>query len=137
MDIKELKKLFISKKILYVEDDEYLCEVNKEALELFCDDVFIAKDGEEGLELFKENTDIDLVLTDVTMERMHGLEMAKQIRKINPKVKIIARTSHSMAYLRENFGEYDVKALFDHTLQKPFDFVDLLEIIDKYIEPSN
>jgi len=131
MDIKNLKNIFENKKILYVEDDEYLCEVNRESLEVFCNNVFIALDGKIGLEIFEKNQDIELILTDVTMEEMDGIEMALKIKEINPNIIIIARTSHSEQYLKDNFPKYN-ENVFNHILQKPFDFVDLFGVLGKY-----
>jgi len=132
-DMNRLKEICFDKKILYVEDEAHLCEANKEALELFCGNVFIATNGEEGLDIFKENQDINLVLTDITMPKMTGMEMASKIKELNPNVKIIARTSHSEQYLRDEFPEHDYNELLDKVLNKPFDFMDLIEIIEDYI----
>jgi len=132
-EMLKLRNKFENKKVLYVEDDRELSSSNEEALSLFCPNLYVAYDGTEGLEIYKENPDICLVLTDVTMHNMNGLEMSKKIREINKNVKIIARTSHSEEYLEEEFEEYNYKELFDKVLNKPFDFLDLLEIIDKYI----
>lgn len=100
LDILETMKNDVLKnsKMLYVEDDESLRQNALEYFELIFDDIYVAKDGLEGLELFKEISP-DIVITDIKMDRMTGLELAKEIRKINKKCQIIILT----AYLNQEF----------------------------------
>ncbi|MGA1195952.1 MAG: response regulator [Candidatus Latescibacterota bacterium] len=66
-------------KILVVDDEKFIRNFVKEALTLQGHDVVLASSGEEGLALFEEDV-FDLILTDVKMEDMDGLEMLRQIR---------------------------------------------------------
>ncbi|MEA3384245.1 MAG: response regulator, partial [Campylobacterota bacterium] len=79
IDIKELKELASKFSILYVEDESSLQKSVSTYLKKLFNSVDIAKDGEEGLELYKLNK-YDLIITDINMPHMNGLEMSKQIK---------------------------------------------------------
>ena len=98
-DIAKLKDITV----LYCEDEEYLRDITKGILESFTKKQYIGIDGKEGLELFKQNKDeIDLIITDVSMPNMTGLEMAKEIKQINSNIPIIVATAFSNSeYLLE------------------------------------
>lgn len=92
-----LKKLFeISKtlNILYVEDDEGLREDMYALLSPLFKHIDLAEDGVSGLERYN-GQHYDLVITDINMPRMNGIEMIYEIRLINPEQKIISVTAHS------------------------------------------
>jgi len=123
--IKILKKL----NILYVEDD---AEVQKQ-FEMVLKKVFlrviVASNGEEGLNLFKENmNDIDFVISDVQMPKMDGLEMIEGIKNLSSDIPCILITSH---------GEFDyfMKAndlgVYRY-IQKPLDVNELFEAINDF-----
>ncbi len=70
----------MSKKILIAEDDVSLAQALKMTLERENFEVFLASDGQEGLELAK-NEMPNLILCDINMPKMGGFEMIKQLRK--------------------------------------------------------
>lgn len=81
--------------ILYVEDEQEVREGYSKALSRFCDDLYVACDGKEGLELYKEHNP-DIVVSDINMPVMNGIDMVKAIREIDPdKCCIIFTTAHS------------------------------------------
>lgn len=91
--LKELHALLESYSLLYVEDNVGL---NAQATTLFkkiLDRVYSAHNGEEGLELFKKYHP-QIVITDISMPKRDGLEMAEDILKIDPEIKIIVTTAH-------------------------------------------
>jgi len=73
--------------VLYVEDNIDTQILIKKMLELSTKEVFVASDGVEGLEVYKK-TKPDIVLTDICMPKMDGLEMSKEIREIDPNQPI-------------------------------------------------
>ena len=88
-------------KILYVEDDELIRENTAEILKRKCDNVIVAKDGIEGLELYKEFNP-DLIITDIQMPRLDGLSMIKQIRENDLTTKVVITTAYTdQKYLLE------------------------------------
>lgn len=81
-------------KVLIIEDELDTAYPVKEALGLVNVEAEIAKDGEIGLQMFKENT-YDLVLLDLKMPRMDGETVLSEIRKIDPFVDVIIYTNYS------------------------------------------
>ncbi|HYE31019.1 MAG TPA: response regulator [Methylomirabilota bacterium] len=77
-------------KILLVEDDPLVREVIKTSLQKTRRDVLVGSDGAEGLKLFNRHAgQVRLVITDVTMPKMNGVELFQAVREQNPEVKVI------------------------------------------------
>jgi len=87
-------KFLKSLKILLVEDEEKLSSLLKNAIGDSFHSFLLAKDGNEGLELYKKVLP-DIVITDIMMPNKTGLEMAKEIKIINPNSKIIILSAFS------------------------------------------
>ena len=104
--------------ILYAEDEKSLREITLNILKGFTKKQYVAENGLEGLELFKEHEEeIDLIITDVNMPHMNGLEMIKAIKEINPNIPIIVATAFSNT-------EYLLEAIdigVDKYILKPID----------------
>ena len=105
-----------SKKILLVEDDPNFGTVLKDYLSLHDYNVTHAKDGIEGLIMFKNN-DYDLCILDVMMPRKDGFSLAQDIRGTNKEVPIIFLTAKTLK--EDVLKGYSVGA--DDYLNKPFD----------------
>ena len=80
--------------MLYVEDDSSTREEVIEILQRRVREVLSARDGKEGLTIFREHKP-DLVVTDIRMPAMDGLKMARAIREENKGALIIITTAHS------------------------------------------
>lgn len=80
--------------ILYVENDEDVRKSNEIALNHHAKELYIASDGERGLELFIKYQP-DIVVTDINIPKINGIDMSKAIKKINPDQQIIITTAHS------------------------------------------
>jgi len=93
--------------ILYVEDEETTRELIKEILETECKEVFVASDGQEGLALYNEKKP-DIVLSDIAMPNMDGLEMSEAIKKINPEQPIALFTAFSQSSYIKRAAEIGV-----------------------------
>ena len=105
-----------SKKILLVEDDPNFGTVLKDYLTLNDYNVTHAKDGIEGLIMFKNN-EFDLCILDVMMPRKDGFSLASDIRGTNKEVPIIFLTAKTLK--EDVLKGYQVGA--DDYLNKPFD----------------
>lgn len=86
-------------KLLIVDDDKDTCEFLKDFFELRKCIVSTANSGIEGLEMVKEETP-DIVLLDVKMPDMNGLEVLKQIKEYDKQIKVIIVTVASDANTR-------------------------------------
>ncbi len=80
--------------LLYVEDDVNLQRETKEILDRIFKKVDTAYDGEEALELFKANH-YELIITDIEMPRLNGLEMSKAIKQIDKEIPIVVVSAYS------------------------------------------
>ncbi|MFK5957739.1 MAG: response regulator transcription factor [Lutibacter sp.] len=118
-----------NKKILLVEDDPNFGTVLKDYLAINDYNVTLAKDGLEGLIMFK-NDDFDLCILDVMMPRKDGFSLAKDIRGTNSEVPIIFLTAKTMK--EDVLKGYQAGA--DDYLNKPFDSEVLLYKIKAIIQ---
>lgn len=113
-------------KILVVDDKQEVVDFILEILELnefaYCS----ANDGDDALEIFNKQDDIALVITDVNMPRMNGIDLTRQIKNSTTPVPVIVMTGYGD---KEMIG----KKIGDEFISKPFDVVLLLELINKYI----
>ena len=103
-------------RVLLVEDDPNFGTVLKDYLMLNDYDVTLAKDGLEGLIMFKNN-DFDLCIFDVMMPRKDGFSLAKDVRSTNSEIPIIFLTAKTMK--EDVLMGYKVGG--DDYLNKPFD----------------
>ena len=78
--------------LLYVEDDEIIRQNAVEYLSAFFKEVFQAPNGEVALDVYHEKKP-DIIITDIEMPRLSGLEMSKQIRKTDKTTPIIIATA--------------------------------------------
>ena len=106
--------------ILYIEDDEGVRTVNSRFLARMFNELYEAKNGEEGLELYKKYHP-DIILTDIQMPKMDGITLAKTIRKLDQSTKIIISTAFSdKDYLMEaidlKLEKYIIKPLTSRNL---------------------
>ena len=118
---KILKEL----KVLLVEDEKKLSSLLKDAIGDNFYSFSIANDGEDGLKKFKSISP-DIVITDIMMPKMTGLEMAKEIRNNNSQVPIIILSAFSETDKFLDAIDIGVVKYFI----KPFDPDELLEYIE-------
>jgi DNA-binding response OmpR family regulator len=81
-------------KILYVEDDDITRENGIEYLENYFEHIYESKDGLDALKKF-EKINPDIIITDIQMPRIDGLEFIKKVRQKNKEVQIIVLTAFS------------------------------------------
>ncbi|MBD3270790.1 PAS domain S-box protein [Candidatus Peregrinibacteria bacterium] len=87
-------KTKINVSLLYVEDEPDILEPIKEMLSRRVDDFSTASNGAEALEIFSEMRP-NILITDIKMPVMNGIELAKKVKEIDPDVKIIITSAHS------------------------------------------
>ncbi len=91
--VNELKFFGASLNILVVEDDKELSESLKDLLETFFKSVDVAKDGLDAFNKYKINR-YDIVLTDINMPLMNGIELSKEIRMLNHEQCILVLSAY-------------------------------------------
>jgi YesN/AraC family two-component response regulator len=115
-------------KVLYVEDDRIHREELSDYLSRRVGRLYLAENGEQGLEKF-EALNPDLVITDLRMPKMSGIELAQNIRKVNKTVPIIVLTALSD---KDTILETVKIGILDYVL-KPVDVKELLQVITKAV----
>ena len=126
MNMMKLEKLS-GLKLLYIEDEEIVQKAIASILEDVVQNVLLANDGKEALALVEKNSDIDLIITDIQMPNMNGVEFSKEFRKSNQETPIIAITAfdNSTPILNNNAIGDDIG--IDKYLQKPADVDAILD----------
>jgi YesN/AraC family two-component response regulator len=121
------EKLAIS--ILYVEDEEVTRSAVARMLRRRVLNVYEAENGREGLDLYKQYRP-DIVISDIRMPVMDGMEMSKEIKALNKNSKIILTTAHSDASILINSIEVGI----DKYIMKPLDIASLFSAVEKCAE---
>ena len=118
--------------LLYAEDEAELLDSVSMVLKEFFKNVLLAKDGLEALEIFEQKSDeIDVVITDISMPRLNGIELIKRIREISNSIPIIITTAFSDSDYIFNAINLNV----NNYVLKPIDLSNLLQGVVKAIEP--
>jgi PAS domain S-box-containing protein len=117
--------------VLVVDDDPRVRGVAKLMLEHCGFSVLIAEDGEVGVATFREHADeITLVLLDMTMPRMGGEEAFRELRRIQPNVKVLLTSGYNE---QEATNLFTTKGLAGF-IRKPFDLKTLVSILREVLE---
>jgi PAS domain S-box-containing protein len=110
--------------ILYAEDDTLIQKEFSSFLEKFVKKLFVANNGQEALELFQEHKP-DIVISDITMPKMNGIELSKNIKSLNPDTPIVIISAH-------NNSEYLIEAIeigVNRFILKPIDMTEVVNIL--------
>jgi PAS domain S-box-containing protein len=129
IDVNEVIKYSKDLKLLYVEDNEDAREMTTMILEDFFDSIIIAVDGEDGYNKFQEN-DIDLIITDINMPKLNGLEMAGKIRELDDDVSIVVLSAHN----EDSFFIDSIEIGINGYLLKPIDINQFCNLIYRVIQ---
>jgi len=120
-------------RILLVDDEEIIRSAGKNILEDMGFTVLIAENGLKAVELYKAmSMEIDIVIMDVIMPEMSGVEAFSIMKKINPDCKIIMISGQSRKDDIEKMKQSGLSAF----LEKPFTDEGLMEIIDEVLKES-
>ncbi len=120
---------FSNKTILIVEDEDLNTIFLKQVLVPLHANLEWAVNGADAVEKFRKNNKIDLILMDIKMKVMDGMEAAKQIKAINPNIPIIAQTAFAMA----DEEQYCRTHGFDDYIKKPISITELKEKISRWL----
>jgi len=117
-------------KILIAEDDETSRQFLSILIKDIGNEILEVQTGSKALKLCRQHPDIDLVLMDIQMPGMNGLEATRRIREFNKKVIIIAQTAFGLSGDREKA----IEAGCDDYISKPIKKDELLALIQKYFK---
>jgi len=115
--------------ILIAEDDWISFQYLRTILEKSDITVIHAENGEEAVELVKNTADIDLILMDIKMPVMDGIEATKQIKQLRPDLPIIAQTAYVFSEEKSMISSIGC----DQYLAKPLDYAKLKELLNMYL----
>lgn len=121
------------KTILIAEDDEANVLLLRKALEKTNAEIIHADNGKDAVKLFRSNPDIDLILMDIRMPIMDGIEATSQIKQIDKNIPIIVQTAFTMSSEKEK----SFKAGCDDYISKPINIKELYATVCKYIEEND
>ena len=111
-------------RILYVEDDPLVREVTCEMLAQPERKVVAVSSAEEALSVFRPD-EFDIVITDVSLPAMSGMDMAREMLKLAPSAAIIIATGYDLHVGLERMGPHV------RTIKKPFDLPQLEGLLNE------
>ncbi len=129
MDIKKIKEKCSNINLLYVEDNRELREIKSKLFSEIFNSVEIASNGYEGLEIY-QNSNFELIITDINMPLVNGIEMIQKVKSINPDQAIIVYSAYSELEYVSVLQELNI----DKFLTKPVSRDEFLVAINESVE---
>jgi DNA-binding NtrC family response regulator len=114
----------MAKTILIVDDNPNMSSLLAEMLEVFHYEALRALDGQDALEKINKN-DVAMVITDMRMPKMSGIELLQTIKERKPKMPVVLISGYSV----DEVGSDIVKTKADGFLNKPFMMADIERLI--------
>lgn len=122
-----------TKKMLIVDDVSESVLLMSESLKPSMIQIIAASDGKQAIEIVKNNTDIDVVLMDIQLPEMNGLEASKQIKNIRPNLPIIVQTAFKQSGYEDKITEFGCNDI----IYKPVNFDILIPKLKKILGLSH
>lgn len=118
-------------KILIVDDDQNLRRLMHETLEAIGYLAVSASDGVDAIRLVKTEQ-IDLVIADISMPEMDGLQLLQQVKEFNPRIPVLLITGVNMNNIKDRVYQYGADAFLD----KPFRISKIEEMLERLLSAS-
>ncbi len=132
MTLREITEISQRLNVLLVEDEEQILEITANLLRVFFPNLDTATNGQEGLEKFNQK-DYQLVITDIRMPILDGIEMLKSMKKINADLFVVI-----LSAVTDKETILDVTKIgIDGYLFKPLKFEQFLTIMEEIINKEN
>ncbi len=128
MELKKLKEMTSSLKVLYIEDDLDLRRQNQEMFNNLFALVTVTSDGEKALYFYNKN-EYDLVITDINIPKINGFSLIKAIQKINKDQIFLVTT----VFKKDDFSEKIKDLNIKYILTKPISKKEMLLAIEKAV----
>lgn len=119
-------------KILLAEDDQSMRDFLTIALTKAGHDVIAKTNGLEALDTLKTNSDFDLLLTDIVMPGMDGIELSQLATNICPNLKVMFITGFAAVAV----GQEKISPANSKILSKPFHLKELVNQVDKLLQAA-
>jgi CheY-like chemotaxis protein len=129
MPVPEQDHYWPDTKILIVEDDEFSFQFIKAIFSGRGPDLVRAKDGAEALRIFRSDVEIRLILMDINIPVIDGLEVTRQIRAENADIPIIAQT----AFIHDDEEKQCMEAGCTNYISKPINLTRLLDLVGEHL----
>ena len=120
---------FLGKTILIAEDEEVNRYFFEKSLKKTRANLFFVKDGFEAIEMVKQNSQIDVVLMDIRLPKVDGIQATAEIKKINPELPVIIQTASVLPSIYDSAQESGCNEF----ITKPINIDILLDLLDKYL----
>ena len=127
-NIEDIIKYSNTLNLLYVEDNDDARKSMCRILEDFFSNIVIAKDGQDGLNKFSQNS-IDIIITDINMPLLNGLEMIEKIREMDENIPILILSAHN----ESNYFIESIRLGVDGYLLKPIDMLQFQTTLFKVV----
>ncbi|MEA3383248.1 MAG: response regulator [Campylobacterota bacterium] len=114
-------------KILFVEDEEDLSNIISDTLKKLQANFETASNGKIALDKFKSDDNYDLIVTDINMPVMNGLELIQNIRDLGSDIPVVIMSAHTEPEYIKSAEELGVK----NYLLKPFDFIKFINLVSE------
>jgi DNA-binding response OmpR family regulator len=124
-------------KVLYIEDNIDVREQTLKMLNIFFNNIVVGSNGDEGLVVFKannsyENSNFDLIITDIEMPIVDGISMINAIRKLDRHIPILVFSAHS----NPDYMLQTINAGIDGYLLKPYNIEQISNTLMNVIEKN-
>lgn len=131
IEVDKLREIAGDLTVLICEDDMNVLEELEDIMSMFFEKVLVAHDGAEGLEIYKQHQDdIELIITDINMPNMNGLEMMAEVKKIDDSQKSLVLSAHDdLEYVLQI-----IELGINQFIPKPYDVDDLVSKIFAILE---
>lgn len=116
------------KTILAIDDSETMRDMVKQTLDMGNYNIIMAIDGKDGLKKFMHN-EVNLIITDINMPVMDGIQLIKEIRKVNQDVPILTLTTESEDDMKKKGSDAGANGW----IVKPLHPAQLLDIIEQIL----
>ena len=125
----ELAESMFGYKVVYIEDDKNISDTIYEFLKRYFKSAYIANNAEDGLNLYNI-IQPDIMILDIELSGMSGIELATKIREFDPRTRIIITS----AYTHKEFTLKAIELDITRYLDKPMTGSDVLKALQKAID---
>ncbi len=115
------------RKILLIDDERVVCEAFMVAFDEY--KIMIASSGEQALDILRLHADIGLVILDLVLPGLSGIQLVNEIRRINPALSIVAFSGYSP----QDEVIKELRPSVDDFIEKPFDIKHTRVVIERLL----